>query len=504
MVQVVTNSTTLEAVWSFASARPDAPALTGAGCRLSYLQLRDRIAAHSELLCRRGVQVLGLHADNSVDWVCLDLAAQRAGSVVVPLPPYSSAGQMRHMLDDTGADAVIVMDSAAEPFDEAGLERQALPIEGLSLYRLVPERARTALPRGTAKVSYTAGTTGEPRGACLPSMAMDSVASSLVQAIESLDLRRHLCLLPLATLLENVAGVYASLMCGAEVVLPSLQEIGWRGSASLNGQRLCESLRRADPHSVILVPEMLRMLLAARRAGEALPKSLRFCAVGGGHASVKLLNQAEQYGLPVFEEYGLTECSSVVSLNTPSTRRLGSVGQPLRHTRIRVDSNSEIRVSGATMSGYVGDNSCGSELEVATGDLGRIDGDGYLHVRGRRKQMFITSYGRSVAPDWVESEFDCAPSIEQIALFGEARPWNVAVVVARPGVTTEKVQADIDAVNAGLPDYARVGQWIFASEPFDTQNAMLTANGRTRRASVWNAYRARISACYDDCLGCFA
>ncbi|HET8696844.1 MAG TPA: hypothetical protein VFO94_05125, partial [Gammaproteobacteria bacterium] len=159
----------------------------------------------------------------------------------------------------------------------------------------------------------------------------------------------------------------------------------------------------------------------------------------------------------------------------------------------------EIRVRGAANGCYVGETAPAEE--IATGDLGAIDANGYLYVNGRRKNVFITSFGRNVSPDWVEAELTRAPPIAQAALFGEGRPWNVAVIVpSSADACVHDIQCAVDAVNADLPDYARAHDWIRADEPFTAANGLLTPNGRNRRTSIWVRYGSRVDHCYYDTL----
>ena len=110
-------------------------------------------------------------------------------------------------------------------------------------------------------------------------------------------------------------------------------------------------------------------------------------------------------------------------------------------------------VSGVTMRGYLGDPPRGPGEEWATGDLGEIDADGYVYVRGRLRNMYITSYGRNVAPEWVEREIALEPAIRHVMVHGEARPCAVAIVsAARDDVDAATIDRAIRAANARLPD----------------------------------------------------
>ena len=408
---------------------------------------------------------------------------------------------MHHALRDSGADAIIA--------DTRLLQRHGadLPLETLAclphdsrLARVACGDAVARVAIGTAKVSYTSGSTGQPKGVCLPQSAMNAVAQSLWSACAALGLTRHLCTLPLPTLLENVAGVYAPLLNGAEICVPPLGEVGFSGSTSIDTQRFLDCLAAYAPESIILLPQTLLALVTALENGARRPSSLRFAAVGGGFVSKVLLERADRLGLPAYEGYGLTECASVVALNTPDARRSGSVGRPLTHARVRIgDGSRDPRVSQCDVRLP---RRPGSEpLEIATGDLGRIDAAGFLHVDGRRKHMLhhLVRPQRFAGMARERSSL-ASPAIAQAAVFGEARPWHVAVVVPRtrqchwrsdPRRRSHRVNSTL----AGL----RTNRVLDSRRcTVHAANGLATANGRIRRAAILVRYRPRIDACYYD------
>lgn len=456
-----------------------------------------------------------LLADNGLGWAIADLALHRWRLLNVPLPGYFTPAQLRHALDDAGVELVLADDPERVLALDARFARlDASPRSGLvALRRRLDPAAIAALPPGTSKITYTSGSTGNPKGVCLGAEALETVARSLAGVTAPLGVRRHLCLLPLATLLDNLAGLLAAPLAGATCLLPPLRETGIR-YGGLDVPALLGCITRHAPHSMILVPELLRVLVGAATQGWRPPASLRFIAVGGASVSASLLERAGAAGLPVYEGYGLSECASVVALNRPGAHRPGTAGRVLPHARVRIDDAGQIRVRGATLLGYVGDpRGARPPAEVATGDLGDFDADGFLRVRGRAKNLLITSLGRNVSPEWVERELVLDPAIGQAVVFGEARPFLTALLMPSPGLraatdgnataaaveaaTARAVDAAVQAANARLPDYARVRRWALASAPLSPADGTLTANGRPRRREIAARDAERIAALYE-------
>lgn len=468
------------------------------GRHLGAAAFRETVDRGARWLRAAGIDRSGLLADNGADWVIADAALDRGGIVNVPLPDQFSFPQLAHAVDDVGVDAVLADPGRRSLARELGFsDSGCLPGTDLALLRRARPTPAVPLPPGTIKVTYTSGSTAAPKGVCLGREALDSVAGSLSMLMRSLGIRRHLVLLPLSTLLENIAGVTVPFRSGACCVVPPASVTGVTATR-VDPTRFLETIAELRPESLILVPQLLQALVHGVERGWKAPSSLSFIAVGGARLPRDLLEQAREAGLPCYEGYGLSECASVVALNTPAADRAGSVGRPLPHARVRVDDRGEIRVAGAVMSGYTGGGPAGEE--IATGDLGAFDDDGFLYVHGRRKNMFITAFGRNVCPEWIEAELLSSPAVAQAFAAGEARPWIAAVITPAPGASAADISAAVHTANARLPDYAKVQRWLLADEPFSFDNGLLTANGRLRRAAIGEHYQQAIHQLYCDAL----
>jgi long-subunit acyl-CoA synthetase (AMP-forming) len=391
-----------------------------------------------------GCRVLGVLADNSPAWVLADLAAQEAGIVHLPLPGFFSAGQLGHALEQTAADVVLT----DQPARIGALDLGFAIIgnwQGLTWMQRVVEPV--ALPAGTAKISFTSGSTGAPKGVCLSGDGLIDTAQAVRERLSDLPLRRHLAALPLSLLLENVAGVYAPLLRGMAVYLPPLQ----------------------DP-------------------------ALTFVAVGGARVAPELIAEARQIGIPAYQGYGLTEGGSVLTLNRPGDDA-DDVGRPLRHARIAI-REGEVTVRTRAFLGYLG-TPAHDGGDFATGDLGEINAQGHLHLAGRRKNLLITSYGRNISPEWPEAALLADPRILQAVVVGDGQAALSAILVPMPGVSPTAIDLAVNGANATLPDYARIAGWI-PGEGFTAANGLATGNGRPIRDLIARRYSAAISALHTN------
>ncbi len=483
-------------ILSLLAEQADGTALETPGASIDAATLRGRVIELADRLRDEEIRCAALLADNGIDWIVADLACLEAGVRIVPVPLFFSAEQVRHVLASSGADTLLT----DQPVGSLELDLEPVPgmtpLPGLRRYALEP-REHVAVPDTTWKITYTSGTTGAPKGVCLSAEHLMSVAASVAQ-VTGLESPRHLAVLPMSTLLENVAGVYAPLLAGGTVVVPSLGDVGLRGSSSLDVQQLLDSITAVRPDSLILVPEILRVVTIAAERGWRPSSSLRFVAVGGSKTAPGLIERSRQAGIPIFEGYGLSECGSVTTLNTPGNDRAGSVGRALPHTRISI-TDGEICVAGSTMLGYVDQPASWYPDLVPTGDIGHIDGDGFVHIDGRARNLIITGYGRNVSPEWVESELLAGPLLAQAIVFGDARPWCSALLLpSDPDTSDAGIASYIRQVNDHLPDYARVVDWRRLPAPLCEADGLLTNNGRPQRPAIEARYGALIDEMYTN------
>lgn len=491
----------ISSIAAYAVSQPQRPAIRNGLTTLDYTGLHAAIAGTSAQLNHIHDGAIAVALENSAAWIISDLAVLACAKPCLPLPPFFTPAQQAHALHDAGAgwlltDQPDAYASLLRRQSIAAVRQEDLDVAGTRIALFKLSIAPAHLPQDTAKITYTSGTTGTPKGVCLSAAIMENVARALANATQMTSEDCHLCLLPLATLLENIGGVYAPLLSGA-CVTPSAGRQDSDASAIPGnyGSILAGALDRAQATTTIMIPQMLQALVAALEAGTPRPQNLRFLAVGGARVSSMLLNRAAKLALPAFEGYGLSECASVVALNTVHGRQCGSVGRPLPHVRITFAKDGEILVSGPTFLAYAGEQNR-SVSAWPTGDLGYLDADGYLHLTGRKKDIFITAFGRNVSPEWVESELTSQPAIAQAWVHGEARPWNTAVITPSTGATAQSVNAAIAAANRNLPGYAQVSRWLPAQEPFTSENGELTTNGRLRRAVVAKRYANLIDQLY--------
>jgi len=471
----------LAAIQRQARAAPMAPALRTQDRALTYAELMEGLRQAQAQLRSLRVEALGLYLDNGIDWVIYDLAAFSSGIRVVPLPMFFSDTQIAHAIADADLDAILF-----DQFLPSGVSGSGVALPGLSdsrLQRIRGARAQreadgAAKRPAAAKISYTSGTTGTPQGIELTPGLIEQTAASVCAAIGHLGIESHLSVLPYATLLENIAGIYAPLSLGRCVHAEPAAAVGLTPALGLDPAQLRACFNRVRPNSLILTPQLLEVLCRLAEAAVIDSGCLVFVAVGGARVAPALLQRARAVGIPAYEGYGLTEFASVATLNTPGNDRIGSVGKPLPGVRVVIADDGEICLSRDPLDELAQD---GAGF-VNSGDLGRVDAAGFVYVDGRKSNLIVLANGRNVAPEWIEAELEASPLIAQGFVFSECQQQLSALLLT--SATDAEIDAEIERINAALPAYARLRDWHRLATPFSCAQQTLTANGRLRRRQI--------------------
>ena len=393
---------------------------------------------------------------------------------------------------------VVVMDDSAvfgaqtlSSVREAG--RRALALDK----DLIRRRAATVRPDDLATLIYTSGTTGDPKGVMLTHANIGSNVEICARAVFSIlgSEDSVLSFLPLCHVFERMGGQFVMLKRGVTIayaesfdkVPQNLLEI--RPTILVSVPRLYEKIMSRVREKVAAAPPLRQRLFAfAETTGRAVflagqrgekPSfwlSLKYSladrlvlatvragvggrvriAVSGGAALPKEIGTFfGSMGLPILEGYGLTETSPVISVNTPWANRQGSVGRPIEGVEVRIAADGEILSRGPhIMRGYYNKPEATAEAIDAegyfhTGDIGRIDADGYLYITDRKKDLIVTSAGKNIAPQPIENLLKTHPLIAEIVMVGNARNFPSALVVPN-FVNLTRIAAE-----KGIPETAR-------------------------------------------------
>jgi long-subunit acyl-CoA synthetase (AMP-forming) len=471
-----------------ASEAGDLLAVSDLHGQLSRHELFARVTALAADL-KGQPRTIGIHAPNGLGWVIAQLACAFAGKIVVPLPTFFSPAQLGRVVRDASVELILISEQTAEL-----AVRSDLPTHVIDIHRV-----GAGLPDvidGFGQIIYTSGSTGQPKGVRHQSGQIAWSAAALASATAASATDSYLSVLPLPLLLETICSIFIPASLGAYVHFDTgMAERVGRGDAA----GIAKSFEIHRPTTSVLVPQLLKRWVAELQAvGQSAPSSLRFVAVGGAPVPKQVADSAWSLGIPVHEGYGLSECCSVVAVNRPKERRPGTVGHPLSGLSLSID-DGEIVVDGPSITdGYLGQGPATGPWR--TGDLGAIDRDGFLTVHGRKDTLLVTSFGRNVSPEWIETMLLADPRIALCTVTGHGEPHLTALLIPVPqgaawfakATRTDILQLLSDRCS-DAPDYAVPRDFVVVSLEQALNNQLLS-NGRPVRKEIGRFVQDRAAA----------
>jgi len=555
---------------------------------ISYAETHRRVAQVRSLLRALGVvrgDRVALIADNSIDWATICYATAGCAAIAVPMYPEQRPSDWEFVLRDCRPKVVFLgTNSVAATFariqgnlpfvehlvviDGDEKDDSALSARLRLLSNPIAE-VEHPLPNEPADFIYTSGTMGQPKGVILShsNIVANVLASALAFPLLSSD--RTLSFLPWAHCfgqtvdlhlmlhvgaLFGINGDITSLMTNLRLVRPTIliavPRIFFRIQEGVHKQMVARPVvmqrlfrtavaaatkRAQSDGDALNIGERLALITAEplifRKVRKKFGGCLRFAISGSAALNRSVAEFVNALGIEVYEGYGLTEASPVVSVNTPGHRKFGTVGKAIPGVTITIDRTAtqhpqvgEIVIQGpGVMKGYYGAPEDTARVltvdgGLRTGDLGYLDPNGYLVITGRLKEQFKLQNGRYVAPTPIEEHIKLSPLISNCVLYGADRPFCVLLVVpeqariedearqrgltvsnyAEDPLVYDMLKNDISARTREFQSYMRPKKLLILSEDFTVENGFMTPSMKVRRQEVINRYNVQLSKLYAD------
>ena len=433
-----------------AATEPESPCIADADTALTNMEFQFRVLAAAGVLTSQGVRegdVVAVMLPNQVEFAVAMFAAWRLGAAVTPINPGLTSKEATHQIVDSGAR--LVVNSGGETVVPDVISLSASDLKAAVTFSGPPSDA----PEALALLIYTSGTTGLPKGVMLSHANIEAMAEMGRQSLKITDKDHCLLVLPLFHVNGIVVSILTPLLAGGRVTIRKRFDI----------KTFFDDIERLKPTYFSAVPTIYAHLNNLPESVRPDTSSVRYGICGAAPAPADLLRSFEaRFGFPLVEGYGLSEgtCASTINPHD-GVRKVGTVGLPFVGQRIAIaDSKGqhlpageigEVLVQGPNvMRGYLGKPEETAKTVVNgwlhTGDMGRIDGDGYLSIVGRFKEMIIRG-GENIYPKEIEDVLTEHPDVLEAAVIGVPHELFGEVVVAYVA-RRQGAAGNLDAINA--------------------------------------------------------
>jgi long-subunit acyl-CoA synthetase (AMP-forming) len=518
--KALSATTMCEALLTTAAERPDSVALRTPDDSLSltYAQLESRLAATASLMHDRGLRrgdALGLMLVNRPEFHVVDAAAMLLGATPFSLYNSSPAEQIAFVMGDAGNRLVVTEPRFVDVVRAASADLEVIGLDDLAggdtNFDLEPHWGAVG-PDDLLTLIYTSGTTGPPKGVELTHANMLAELRGVHAAVPLHSGGRWVSFLPSAHVADRWGSHYSALMTYGHTVtcVPDpaqvMAAVAQVRPTSFGGvPRVWEKLKAALEASgaTAMAPDQLRARLGFDEA--------QWLAVGAAPTPVEVLEFFDGLGMPICEVWGMSETSCIVTTNRPGRTKPGSVGQPIEGMELWIADDGELLVRGPlVMAGYRNRPTLTAEAIDAggwlhTGDVARIDEDGFVWIVDRKKELIINAAGKNMSPANIEARLKAAgPLIGQACVVGDRRPYNVALLVldseagldATDPEVVARVQAEVDTANAQLSRVEQIKRFRLLDGEWLPGGDELTPTMKLKRRPIAAKYAAEIDAIY--------
>jgi len=462
----------------------------------TYFEISTKVAiGFMALGLKKGDKIATICSRNLPEWNFIDMGMSMAGIIHVPIYPSVSNDEFKFIFNQSSVKYVFVSDKKIWDTIEPLLDEShhilkvysLLKVEGLVAWKQIlhlgekyqeklkhelNQRKNSISPDDTATLIYTSGTTGNPKGVLLShkNLVSNTLTSSTLHTLNYKD--KVLSFLPLSHIYERtsnyqfqVSGICIYYAEDINTILKDLREIKPQGFTAV--PRVLEKIRKfyieegkkqsglrkklflfalqtitdyPINHQTDFIFRLRRALaekLVFRKLIHSLGGRIKFIGCGGAKLSTGIEKFFWAAGLPLYQGYGLTETSPLITLNRQpnSQMRIGTVGPVIPGVKVKIANDGEILCKGPNvMQGYFKEKELTKKAIdnngwFHTGDLGHMNSEGFLFIKGRKKDLFKTSYGKYVAPQAIESRFRESALISQLMVIGEGKKFTAALII---------------------------------------------------------------------------